>query len=405
MEDIQDFAQDEPPIGSIHDGYALRRILEQRKVSIQDFADHYLQKSKAVAYAFLRKAVFTREELAMVCYLLNCSAVDFQYPPDYLLTETNKSQILKENNNVAAFHSLAQYEQDHAGKDFIKLYFQDLSKYTCEANENLRIFHYLSKNKNHYRPNVLEEVHVYYEAIERRLALQKDLKYARFFALPISLSDIQDDLSDTDQSTLETLSNGPSEDFVLQKAIELMLPETIRHIIHCLYHFGQRFSAFSIHIPPRLNSFTIVDDRYVISEYDRINRNRKVSHDIMFVDRILSVDAEDPIAMLLKVYNRDLDNLIFNSDAQQRSSLQLEKIAGIIVRQSADLDSKINNKEKDIQTLNSGNQGILFSEKDLGKLLKVSELKSEMAQLKEQKKDWDEKWTMVQQATSSIMES
>ncbi len=399
MEDTSSHLHDEPAIEGQHDGQMLRQMLEQHQISIQEFADHFLKKSKAVAYAFLRKARFTREELAMACYFMNCTAQDFLYPPDYLLTRANKDLLENNKNNVAAFHALAQYEQDAInGKKFIEEYFDDLTKYSCFATHSLRIFHYLSKNKHQYRPTVLGPIHAYYAALEKRMQEQPQLQYTRFFALPIGLSELPEEIQDQPFNIAnEALPLGSSEDKILSKSIDIMLPETIRHLVFCLSNFPKRFNLYAIHIPPRLNSFTVVDDKYVISEYDRINRHRKVSHDIMFVDRIVSTTAEDPIAMLLKVYNRDLDNLMFNAEYTQRVTIQLEEIYKVIFDQFAAHSELLDIKRKLLGKKQANLQTLIFKDLDTNALKEVLEVKSEILHLEERLKDWEDKLNAIRQ--------
>lgn len=393
MEDQQTHLPDEPAVGGRHDGQRLRKIMDAKQVGIQEFADLYLQKSKAVAYAFLRKAVFTREELAMVCYLFDCTAEEFDYEKSLLLTGANRMRLEGLFNNVAGFHSMALSDTEAGGgKSFIDAYFKDLTDYTCKAEHTLRIFHYLSKNKNQYRPNVHDHIKTYYAAVENRLATTTDIRYTRFFALPIQFSEQSHEPAEGRTAHLPAV---PSEDQVLEKALEIMLPETIRHLAHCLDRFESRFSLYAIYIPPRLNSFTIVDDRYVISEYDRINRYRKVSHDLMFVDQINSVESNDPIAMLLKSNNRDLDNLTINVDSQLRPPVQLEKILAVILNKYQQKEVELEDKKTELQDARAVVQGHLFNDINMDTLEKLNAIKEQIALLEEELKDWDEKKKQV----------
>ncbi|MBX2892989.1 MAG: hypothetical protein KF734_18910 [Saprospiraceae bacterium] len=379
MEEQQLHKQDdEPSVNGRHDGHRLRHILQKLGLSVYDFAEKpFLDKSRPAAYVLLRKATFSREELALMCYLFNLEVTDFDYPLDYLRTPFNEGRLLERHNSVAAFHALAAHIQQEETKQnsFLHDYFEDLARFACQATKHLRVYHYLSKAAHQIKPFALRQYELYYEKVEATMAQQTSLRYERFAALPIQMSEASPTMIDYPEI----------------KVLELLPKETISHVVRCLKRFGERFSYYAVAVPTRLNSFTLVDDKYVISEYDRLNRHRKASNDLMFVDRVISTVGSDPMAGLWQVYSNDLDNLVREPDSSARRKISMERILEVIVEQLGSIEHAIKKREQELHQVNNSLQLEIFGSKSLDSLSKAVELKNELEQLECSKNDWTQK--------------
>lgn len=372
---------EESPINGQHDGRRLREILKKLNLSVHEFAERpFLDKSRPAAYVLLRKAKFSREELALVCYLFNLEVTEFDYPYDYLWTPFNKNRLQERHNSVAAFHALAAYseQEDTGANKFLKEYFIDLARFASQATKQLRIYHYLGKPPHQIKKFVLKQYETYYSQLEETLRLQPQLRYERFAALPIQVVD-----------GVNTYSN------IEEKVIELLPLQTIRHISYCLKQFGDQFSFFAVGIPSRLNSFTLVDDKYVISEYDRLNRHKKASHDLMFVDRITQSIQSDPITGLWQVYSNDLDNLVREPDSSARRAISLERLLEVSFSKLNQLEKEVKELESKLELSRNSLQLGLFERQSLDSISEMARLKEKVEEIKPVRSDWEAKFLEI----------
>jgi hypothetical protein len=293
-----------------NDGTRLRELLDKEGISITEFADQYLGKSRPVAYALLRKPEFSRDEMALICYLFNLEPEFFGDKSHSLRTAFNTGINPRIFNTVASFIALTIFEeQSQHHRDFIKRYFTEIGKRLCEAKESIQVCHYLGKRYEHFPDYVRERYTPFYLQMEAHLTDTADVRYQRFAVLPIQLS------KETTDPAL-----------ILGTALELMLPETIEHVARCWVLLKERFAFYVIQTPMRLHSFSVVDNRYSISEYDKIDIKQRAAHDLVFIDQVNEMDSNDPIRSLLKVYKHDFEVMSKEKDNKLLGKLGLDDI-------------------------------------------------------------------------------
>lgn len=297
-----------------HDGEKLKQFLKDNNIKIDDFAQYYLNKSRPVAYALLRKDRFTRDEVALVSYVFGLAPGYFMGDADAppILNDYNK-QIFQSDGKLEDFIAYTDYEaKSKSPRKFIEDYFARLQHYISLAQTSLKVYRYFGKQYAEFPEYVREQYTPLYKVCEQQMHANPTLRYERFCALPFNkLIDADSTKSDFEQTVQDLLAE--------------MLPETVEHLARCLREFEGRFHLYAIRVPMRLHSFTLIDRQYALSEYDRIDRHGKVSHDMLFVDRAGdNTDDDTPIRRVVDVYHLDLNNLARETGRGEQRTVTLE---------------------------------------------------------------------------------
>ena len=361
-----------------HDGQRLKQILQARNIKVHHFAADYWKKSVAMTYSLLRKPEFSHEELAAICYLCRLDATDFGLPISTLRTELNENTLQDQYNSVAAFHAFSDHAVGKKMSDFAAEYFHTLSHYSTQARNELRVYQYVGKQRRHIAEYAAGQYELLYDAIYDHWKATPGLQYQRCITLPIELADFRLPLEQT-----------------LKLILELQVPATVFHQAKCLRNGDGRFGLFAVAVPVRLNSFTLVDQRYAISEYDRINRYGKMTHNLMFVDKIHN-DIPDMLSGLWKTYTSDLNDLSFDSDLLIRRSVNWEKYLEVLFKAQGDAEQELVESQKQYDEARKIFENNVGSARDYVKNaaeLSAARLRTEEAE--QQFAEWSEKLQAV----------
>jgi hypothetical protein len=359
------------------DGQRLKQILQARGISVNDFAQHYIKKSVAMTYVLLRKPEFSTEEMAAVCYLCSLDATDFDLPIDWMRTPLNENRLQDQYNSVAAFHAFDHSEGPQIA-EFAADYFNTLSHYSTQANNELRVYQYVGKLRKHVEEYAGDQYDLLYKAIFDHWQATPELIYQRFITLPI-----------------EHAKPGQALEETLKSILELQVPATVFHQAKCLRNNAPRFSLFAVSVPVRLNSFTLVDQRYAISEYDRINRYGKMTHNLMFVDKIHN-NIPDVLTGLWKTYTADLNALSFDSDLLIRRHVTWEKYLEVLFKAHGDAETALVESQKLYDATRKTFEPSVIAPKDYSaKVSELSEARLRNEAAEQSFKEWSEKLQLI----------
>jgi len=214
-------------------------------------------------------------------------------------------------------------------KIFADQYFEKLKKYTSIATESVMVLDYLSHNKhNKIKLNkgkkvihLSEEYDDYYYLLEQ-VVKDQDIIYTRILQLPI------DPQKSTFKDNYEKLNT---------KVLDLIFPQTFQHIKRMRSY--PNFKLYIINPPIRLYSIMNIDNKYLLSEYDRYNKEGEAQPDILFIDKIGKEGQNEKIKRLISTYETqihsvlekkkpiDIDKLVKQADKEYTKLKKTDKLS------------------------------------------------------------------------------
>lgn len=190
-------------------------------------------------------------------------------------------------------------------KLFIDDYFKTINKYTSKSKESILVMDYLAHNKhNKIKINkgkeilpVGEEYEKYYLSLEK-LVRNNNINYTRILQLPFP-------------SKKQDFSNDQAK--LMTNALDLIFPQTFQHIKRLSDY--PNFSLFILNPPIRLYSIMLIDNQYILSEYDRYDKQGEARPDILFVDMIGKNKQNGKIKILIDTYIEQINKVISKKEA------------------------------------------------------------------------------------------
>lgn len=290
--------------GTKSHGQLIKFLLDKYDIPVEDFAKHYLDKSRAVAYNFLKKDAFNREEIALMCALFNLSPTYFGEPADLFATPFNTSYHSNDEDIQCAIYSAREDRWKDYGY-FLSEYFSMLNKAIGQAKKSLFLHDYLGKVKDsEHTPLFEKEMNVYFQEIESHLERNRGLKYKRILALPAH--EYRPDLN---------------FDQILERIISLLFPRAYAHIVRCFLKFPNQFELYISDVPARPYSFGVIDSTTALTEYDRYDRFGVPKSDILFIESKNSYNENAPFSQLVKAYINDMEHIIQENERSPRRSV------------------------------------------------------------------------------------
>lgn len=287
-------------------GQIVRDLLQQHNIPVEEFASQYLQKSRAVAYNFLKKTEFSREELALMCLLFDKSPTYFGATTDVFTSPSNTGRTSTgvSSNKCLVYSGNENYNGRYHEK-FLPDYYDLFLANAHKATNLFDAHHYLAKSKDLAKPNYLDQLQHFYLRLEDILFNKPGLRYRKVIALPTYIN-----------------PNGLDLEARIKLSIRHIFPQFYRHILRCFLQMGSRFEFYSITFPSRLYDFSLIDNRIALTEYYRYNRFGKAKLDILFVEEYLAdAPAGSHSNQIIKAYKTDFDNITQNSETTPRQKV------------------------------------------------------------------------------------
>ena len=218
----------------------------------------------------------------------------------YKVLELNKSLI--EETSILAL-DIRNHDQKDEFQKFTKTYFEKVISVLEKGQHYIYVLDYMA----HHKPKKIymddnqsevvdlsEQYKRYYQTIEK-VVKQRNLEYIRILQLPINPNN-------------EKLKNREKEN--IEKALSVIFPETYQHIINMKGYAD--FSLYILEKAIRPYCMAIIDDKYLICEYDRYNKKGEAFPDVLFINIANN-----------SVHNSDLNQFIIKQKGQIERMLDL----------------------------------------------------------------------------------
>lgn len=162
-------------------------------------------------------------------------------------------------------------------------YFSALQKVVKEARSYIYVLDYMAhhKPKNVFvdqagisKISLSKQYAEYYKAIETTIH-EHDLQYLRVLQLPLG-----------------TKQNQRIEE-KMAEAVKLIFAEAYEHI--CKLDNCENFNLFILNEAIRPYSMAIIDDKYLICEYDRYGKSGEAYPDVLFIDKVGELGEESEL--------------------------------------------------------------------------------------------------------------
>lgn len=279
-----------------HHGKKLKEFVKTNlEISIVEFGKRYLpHKSRAAVFALFRKEQFSLSEICLFCqYFPYFSPSDFDQPKDIFVTPFNKNVNSQSMTTSVSLNAFAR--DKHGFWGFISEYYAHIINCLQEAKKYAMVYLYLGKVKGVPFPGMIEKVREYYHAMEKKVLEEEanGFSYTLVLALP-------------QQSPM---MRPQTFEATVREIIRQMFFETFAHVARCFYEFERAFYLYALPSPSRLYSYHLLDEKYVISEYDRLNKDGAASNNLLFVNRIKPDVADDPIKFLHADYLMEINSI------------------------------------------------------------------------------------------------
>jgi len=310
----------------IHHGERLKKLIEDTEgMTINRFAELIKDEvsSPSTIYNLFKTETISQAKLCLFCSIFNVSPSYFGKPENYF--SPPKEVIRRAGENRFISHNFTKQGKE-GYPEFVKKYFGVFKNYTLKAQQSLYILDYLARREGiHLNDNLgvyHSENEVYLKELEDHIEKNctSDFKYIRICQLPLNYQSLlkKNEQKGETVGYERIISNNiiPFEESV-EFVVESLFPETFKHFCNCFEHFADHFQLYVIRPPLRLFSYYIVDEKYSISEYLRIDEKGIPLPDILFID-LNDETHPDPIA----------EELISNHMDDFRKLLQYNPVLG-----------------------------------------------------------------------------
>ena len=299
---------------SHHDGKKFKTFIKNKlQLSVEDFGKKYLQdKSRAAVFAMLRKETFALPEIALFCMYFRLSPTFFNQPADLFSTEHNV-----DTTTTIDFVSLNAFDKTEQGfNGFIDQYYSQIISCIQEAAQYIIAYNYLGKVRGVPFSGLPQKTKDYYSAIETQTleSTLPDFTYTLILALPIQeKSKIPESFKDT-----------------TKRAIRHMFSETFHHVVRLFKDFEKKFAFYAIPSPTRLYSYQLIDERYVITEYDKHDRSGVPSNNLLFINRVKKDTIDDPIKILHHGYLKEVEEIKNEANTLHQTKVTKESFTSAV---------------------------------------------------------------------------
>ena len=281
---------------------------------------------------------------------------------------------------------------------FLKNYFDTLINHIKQAQESYTVVDYFHKhkgidlkyNKRKYKHRDKE----YYGIIEDKLA-SGNLQYSRISQLPYRYDKVV--IDEKDERGKVSFENSVYE------FVKLLFSGTFKHICRCFQKYPDKFNLYLLHKPLRLFNLYIIDDKFVISEYDRYNYGGLPVPDMLFVNGTEQASNNDRVKRLISHHKNNLKLLGIDIDCKGEECLlgkhRVTKelfiaktvcLYKMIEKKIESLKSQINKQEEKCKNDKATSSTIEQN------LTKLSEMREQLVKLKEKEKSAKKKYTYMQ---------
>lgn len=331
-----------------NDGEQLQKLLRNKEISIDDAAKMYFDKPRATMYNLLKKKKFSKSEIALTCILFQLKPDFFGLSKEYFSTPFNRHSLV----DFVCFSS--PFSVKKSPIQITQEYFELVSRYVGKANQKVSIYDYISRDEEMESPLYRKSKREYYKLIEKGLKDKKFKIYEKVVALPLLGTKI------SHHSSLFF-------DEMVKQAIRMLYTETFNHIIRSFSIIQNNNCAeFSFYIvnPTRLYNYTLVDDNFIISTYDKFNDIGISNPDMVFVEEVGSKKNEkDHISTLWTVYEHEFKAISNRNDKPHSRRVTIEKFVESTDSAFRDLKDEMSVIEKKLLALKEkfaqGNRSVI----------------------------------------------
>lgn len=231
--------------------------------------------------------------------------------------------VLEKVIDLVAFDIRQIADKEYYEKTLTK-YFLSMEKYVRLARENIVVLDYLAHHRSFNAikdPELARSYESYFKVIEGQV-IERGLFYTRIMQLPLG--------------EIKALSR----DELIYRCVELMFSETLEHIKR-LYDSTCDFQLYILGTPLRPYSYMIIDNMYLLSEYERYDRSNVSLPDHLIVDRADSGNRlqDMNVKLLIEHHLTQLEAIVLT-----KVPVSLEEI------QEATLRLEFNNSDLAIQS-------------------------------------------------------
>jgi len=229
-----------------------------------------------------------------------------RYQNQGLDSSEKKNELIDQSDSgtIVRIFDVEKDDKSDFNKNFVKQYFDSIIKAIGKTKNSIIVLDYLAHNK----PNVIQieedqQYHIeesyeeYFLELEKKLAESEyKIKYQRILQLPVDIS------KSSFEDKVEKLA---------EKCAELIYFQTFEHIRRLQNY--PHFELYLIEPAIRESSIMIIDEKIILSEYDRLNKNAESYPDILFIEES-KMSAEDDvpknIELLIKTHLRQWNKVL-----------------------------------------------------------------------------------------------
>ncbi len=204
-----------------------------------------------------------KHHLCLISSLFGCTPQLFGYERNYFKSGFSK----KEDTELYCYHELKEEDKDY--KPFVINFFNVVNTYLLNVEKRLYISDYFVKVRGIEQKDGSDYFHARDQ--EYFLNQEKRLEETRFTYKRIAQIPLESDIHTFEAAT----------EFVLEE----MFPDTFGHICRCIKKHPDLFEFYILMKPYRLNTFYMVDDKVVLTEYLRFDRSGTPIPDTLFVNK------------------------------------------------------------------------------------------------------------------------
>ncbi len=310
-------------------GTQLLAILKENEFSKEAFYTA-MGISRATFYNLLdkKKEDYKKADIALICNLLNIFPEELGFSSDFLSSDF----YLKKEKDLKLITYNFQLDGNPNYQPFLSQYFREFSECINSAKQSYFVLDYCAKNigialKANYSSQFFHEKNEkFFITLEEKLTRIKEagdqFDYTRIIQLPLSEEHAY-------------LKRDP-----IKEMIELLFDEAFVHVLKCFKQFPEYFTLYLIGVPIREFSYYIIDDKLIISLYNRVDRQGRSIPDMMYIQKVNPFSTEDVSFVLKESYKSDLRMI---------SDIENEIFYNQFLEKTYELHRDINNEIEEIE--------------------------------------------------------
>ncbi len=334
------------PIMTTH-GEIFKKFVAENRIPIREIAE-ILDKSEQSVFRLFKSKKFSKELICLItsCFSLNLN--DFNITSNYLTSPYSGYELL---HFISYPHSYSKSLSSPVEDNFLDKYYSSVEEIVLKTKNQITLVDHLGNNgaASYQSGDVYQDIEFnmseggiifqkryddYLRKIEKRIIEQlkngTDFNYQRIFQVPRPSNNFtnSEDLrkifaSLIYTSTLEHLSRL----FTLTSEFQLTNKKYSESVIDFYYkHKSSLNGSFNLDIrviwETCFSSYMIVDNEYLITEYNAIDNNGLVYPDCMYIEKFLSYNSSDNI---MKSSINKVDDILHNLDSRI-SLMELQQI-------------------------------------------------------------------------------